>query len=284
MNTEITTESESTTDPIRTELIGTGPVLLDLDDSGIARLTLNQPATSNGMDVPFLIALHTAILRCHAEPGVRVVIISGKGKNFCTGGNVDTFESKGADLPIYLREATAWLQIAASALLQLDAPVIAAVQGYAAGGGGFGLVCAADFVVATQSAKFFSGAVRVGMAPDAGVTVTLTQLVGLRRAMEILLLNPTLTAAQAEEYGLVNKVVPDDDLTTAVDELARGLAESAPLALGATKRLVWAGVGSSVADQLAEEARTVSELSGTADSLEGLAAVLARRAPKFQGR
>lgn len=265
-------------------LIDSGPVLLDLDDHGVARLRLNRPEASNGMDVDLLIALHAAVLRAHAEPAVRVVVISGEGRNFCTGGDVKTFESKGADLPQYLREATAWLQIATSAIIALKVPVIVQVHGYAAGGGGFGLVCAADLVVAAESAKFFSGAVRVGMAPDAGVTVTLTQLVGLRRAMSILLTNEILTATDALEAGLITKVTADGDLDATVAELASSLATSAPLALAATKRLVWAGVGAGVAGQLPEEARTVSELSGTADSLEGLAAVLARRAPEFTGR
>src|SRR5215472_8197533 len=89
-------------------------------------------------------------------------------------------------------EATAWLQLATSALIQLRVPVVTAVQGFAAGGGGLGLVCASDIVVAAESAKFFSGAVRVGMAPDGGSSVTLTQLVGLRQALRILLTNPTL--------------------------------------------------------------------------------------------
>lgn len=267
-----------------TKLIEAGPVVLDLEDSGIARLRLNRPESSNGMNVEFLVALHAAILRCHSEPAVRVVVISGEGRNFCAGGDVKTFESKGADLPDYLREATAWLQIATAALIQLKVPVIAAVHGFAAGGGGLGLVCAADLVIASESAKFFSGAVRVGMAPDAGVSVTLTQLVGLRKAMEILLTNPTLTAAQALECGLVTKVVADADLARSVDDMAETIAASAPLALGATKRLVWAGLGAGVAGQLPEEARTVSELSGTADALEGLAAVLERRAPSFVGR
>ena len=265
-------------------LIDSGPVLLDLDDHGVARLRLNRPEASNGMDVDLLIALHAAVLRAHAEPAVRVVVISGEGRNFCTGGDVKTFGSKGADLPQYLREATAWLQIATSAIIALKVPVIVQVHGYAAGGGGFGLVCAADLVVAAESAKFFSGAVRVGMAPDAGVTVTLTQLVGLRRAMSILLTNEILTATDALEAGLITKVTADGDLDATVAELASSLATSAPLALAATKRLVWAGVGAGVAGQLPEEARTVSELSGTADSLEGLAAVLARRAPEFTGR
>jgi len=259
------------------------PVLLDIED-GIGRVRLNRPETANGVDVPLLKALHEAVLRSHADPTVRVVVLSGEGPNFCAGGDVKTFASKGEDLPEYLREATAWLQIATSALIQLKAPVITAVQGFAAGGAGFGLVCASDIVVAAESARLFSGAVRVGMAPDAGTTVTLTQLVGLRRAMDLLLTNPTLTAAEAHDLGIVSRVVADDQLASEVDALAASLAEAPPLALAATKRLVWGGLGSSVDERLAEEARVVSELSGTADSREGLAAVLERRAPRFVGR
>lgn len=264
-------------------LIPDGPVLLDIDD-GIARIRLNRPEASNAVDVPLLQALHAAALRCHAEPGVRVVVLSGEGRNFCAGGDVKTFAAKGESLPDYLREATAWLQLATSALVQLKAPVIARIQGFAAGGAGFGFACATDLVVAAESAKFFSGAVRVGMAPDAGTSVTLSRIVGLRRAMDILLTNPTLSAQEAYELGIVSRLVPDDQLDKAVDELAAELAAQPPLALAATKRLVWGGLGAGVEERLAEEARVVSELSGTADSREGLAAVIERRAPVFEGR
>jgi 2-(1,2-epoxy-1,2-dihydrophenyl)acetyl-CoA isomerase len=260
------------------------PVALETSADGIARLQLNRPEASNGLDVPLLRALHEAILACHANPDVRVVLLTGAGRNFCAGGDIKTFESKGEELPAYLREATAWLQLATAALIQLRVPVVTAVQGFAAGGGGIGLVCASDVVVAGESAKFFSGAVRVGMAPDGGSSVTLTQLVGLRHALRILLTNPTLSATEALEIGLITEVVADDALTARAEELVAQLAELPPLALSATKRLVWSGVGQSVEQRLAEEARTVSELSGTADSLEGLRAVIERRPPRFIGR
>src|ERR1700753_1322530 len=264
-------------------LIGAGPVLLELDQAGIARVRLNRPEAANGMNVELLRALHEVIMRCHGDPRVRVVVLSGAGQNFCAGGDVRTFASKGAGLPDYLREATSWLQLATAALVQLGAPVIAQVQGFAAGGGGFGLVCAADLVVAAESARFFSGAVRVGMAPDAGTTVTLTQLVGLRQALRILLTNPTLTAAEARDLGVVTEVVPDDELPARVDELATELGECAARALAATKRLVWAGVGATLAERLPEEARTVSELSGSADAREGWARGSGARPPRSGG-
>jgi 2-(1,2-epoxy-1,2-dihydrophenyl)acetyl-CoA isomerase len=262
----------------------TAPVALDVAVDGVARLRLNRPKASNGMNVELLQALHAAILQCHADPRVRVVLLTGEGRNFCAGGDIHTFESKGERLPDYLREATAWLQLASAALIQLRVPVVAAVQGFAAGGGGLGLVCASDIVVAAQSARFFSGAVRVGMAPDGGSSVTLTQLVGLRHALRILLTNPTLTAAEALDIGLVTEVVADDNLLDRATELATMLAALPAQALSATKRLVWSGIGAAVEQRLAEESRTVSELSGTADALEGLRAVIERRQPRFTGR
>lgn len=260
------------------------PVMLQTGDDGIARLRLNRPEASNGLNVEILRALHEAILACHADRHVRVVLLTGEGRNFCAGGDIKTFEAKGAALPDYLREATAWLQLATAALIQLRVPVVTAVQGFAAGGGGLGLVCASDLVVAAHSAKFFSGAVRVGMAPDGGSSVTLAQLVGLRQAMRILLTNPTLTATEAADIGLITEVADDDILYERAEEIALQLVALPPLALSATKRLVWSGVGQSVEQRLAEEARTVSELSGTADSLEGLRAVIERRPPRFTGR
>jgi len=221
---------------------------------------------------------------CHGEPSVRAVLLTGEGKNFCAGGDVHTFASKGEKLPDYIRQTTAYLQNAVASMIRLEAPVIASVHGFAAGGGGFGLVCASDMVVAGASAKFLAGATRVGMAPDAGVSVTLPRLVGLRKATAILLTNPVITAAEALELGIINRVVPDAELADVSLALARELAGGAPKALAATKRLLWSGIGTSVEQCLPEEARTVSELAGTADAREGLAAVIERRKPIFTGR
>lgn len=264
-------------------MIDQGLVLLSVED-GIAHLTLNRPDTANGMNVELLKALGDAIMTCHGEPGVRAVLLRGRGKNFCSGGDVHTFASHGESMPDYLRMATALLQNAVAGLLRLNAPVITAVQGFAAGGGGFGLVCASDLVIAAQSARFLAGATRVGMAPDAGVSVILPRLVGLRRAAEIVLTNPVLTAADARDLGIVNRVVPDAELEASALAWAREIASGAPKALAAAKRMLWAGLGSGVEGCLSEEARVVSELSGTLDAREGLAAVIERRKPAFLGR
>lgn len=272
------------TSPVTTEvLLDSGPVLLEVE-AGVARMRLNRPDASNALDVTLLEALHGAIMRCHGDERVRAVLLSGEGPHFCAGGDVKEFAAQGDRLPAYLREATSWLQVSVGALVRLSAPVVAMVHGFAAGGGGFGLVCACDLVLAARSARFLLGATRVGMAPDAGVSVTLQRLVGYRRAMEIALTNPTLNAEEALAIGLLTRVVDDADLEAEGLALARQLAAGPSLAQAATKRLLWDGLGRSFEQCLPDEARTVSELSGSEDSREGLAAVIERRVPTFSGR
>lgn len=265
-------------------LVGEGPVRLELHADGVAHLRLNRPDAANGLNVELLRALHEAVLRIHGDGRVRAVLLSGEGKHFCAGGDVHTFLSKGEALPDYIRVATALLQLATAALIRLNPPVVAAVQGFAAGGGGMGLVCSSDFVMAGESARFLAGATRVAMVPDAGVSVTLTQLVGFRRAMEILMLNPTLTAAEAKAIGLITRVVADEQLMNEAWSLARQLAAGAPAALANTKRLLWNGIGQSVESAMPEENHIQALLSGMADAREGLSAVIEKRAPRFTGR
>ena len=222
-------------------------------------------------------------MHCHGDRRIRTVLLTGEGPNFCAGGDVREFASKGEGLPDFLRRATALLQMSASALVHLEASVVAAVQGCAAGGGGLGLVCASDIVIAARSSKYLAGATRVGMAPDAGASVVLPRLVGFRRAMDMLLTNRIVDAEEALAIGLVTRVVDDGALEAEALSVARALAAGPPPALAATKRLLWSGIGLSVDACLPEEARTVSELSGTADAREGLAAVIERRSPRFTG-
>lgn len=265
------------------DVIADGPVLLSIS-GGIAQLTLNRPASANGMSVELLKAFHTAVMACHGRADLRVLVLRGAGPNFCGGGDVHDFAARGDALPDYLREATAYLQVVSAALIRLEAPVILGVQGYAAGGGGIGLVCAADFVIAAESAKFLTGATRVGMAPDGGSSVTLQRLVGFRQAMNMVLRNPVVTAKEALEMGLITSMVADADLDSAIADLAAELAAGAPKSLAAAKRLLWNGMGLGVEACLPEEARTVAELARTRDAREGLMAVIERRKPQFTGQ
>lgn len=267
-----------------TVLVGEGPALLERHADGVAHIRLNRPESANGLNIELLKALHEVVMRVHGDGQVRAVLITGEGKNFCAGGDVHTFLSMGEALPDYIRVATSYLQLVAAGLMRLNPPVVSAVHGFAAGGGGMGLVCSSDFVIAGESARFLAGATRVAMVPDAGVSVTLTQLVGLRRATEILMLNPVITAAQARDMGLITRVVPDASLQDEALALARQLAAGAPAALANTKRLLWNGIGQGVEAAMPEENQTQAVLSAMADAREGLAAVIEKRTPRFTGR
>lgn len=262
-------------------LIETGPVTLTYED-GVATMTLNRPEIANGMNLEMMQAIHAAVMRCHGDPRVKAVHLKGAGKHFCAGGDVGDFASKGDGIGPYLKEVTSWLQIGVAALIRLDAIVVTEVQGFAAGGGGLGLVCASDIVVASSEARFMAGATRVGMAPDAGASRILPALVGFRRAMEIMMSNRAVTAEEAERIGLITEAVPDGAQSNRAAELTRMIAEGAPLAQAATKRLLWNAIGVEIC--LPEEARTVASLSESADGREGLAAVIEKRAPVFTGR
>lgn len=269
--------------PVAEVLVADGPALLTLHEEGVAHVRLNRPQASNGLDMALLEALHAVLMRVHGDARVRAVLLTGAGRHFCAGGDVHTFLSKGEQLPGYIRQATAMLENVVALMMRMNPPVVSVVQGFAAGGGGMGLVCSSDVVVAAQSAQFLAGATRVAMVPDAGVSVTLTHLVGLRKAAEILLFNPTISASEALAMGLVTRVVPDEQLVDAAWALVRQLAAGAPAALAATKRLLWNGVGRSIDAAMPEENRLQGVLSGMADAREGLAAVIGKRSPVFKG-
>jgi 2-(1,2-epoxy-1,2-dihydrophenyl)acetyl-CoA isomerase len=258
--------------------------LLTVHDDGVAHVRLNRAESANGLNMDMLTGLHEVLLQVHGDPRVRAVLLTGEGKNFCAGGDVHAFLAMGEALPGYIRRATALLQDVVTLLMRMNPPVVTAVQGFAAGGAGMGMVCSSDFVVAGESAKFLAGATRVAMVPDAGVTVTLTQLVGLRKATEILMLNPVIEAAEALHMGLITRVVPDAQLQAEALTMCRQLAAGAPAALTATKRLLWGGIGRGVDAAMPEENNTQSLLSGMEDAREGLAAVIGKRAPRFTGR
>jgi len=264
-------------------IFGDGPVRLTFGE-GIANIQLNRPEAANGFNIDLMKRLQEVVMTVHGDKRVRAVVLSGNGKIFCGGGDVKEFASKGAGLPDFLRMATAYLQTCVAGLVNLDAPVIARVQGYATGGAGLGLVCSSDIVICGAGARFMAGATRVGMAPDGGATATLSRIVGFRKAMDLVLTNRFVDADEAERIGLVTRAVPDHALDEAVLETARQIAAGAPKSQSATKRLMWAGLGRGFEASLPDEAREVAALSGTEDAREGLAAVIERRKPRFIGR
>jgi 2-(1,2-epoxy-1,2-dihydrophenyl)acetyl-CoA isomerase len=249
---------------------------------GIAYLTLQRPDAANSITVELARDLMQATLACDENPAVRAVLLAGAGRMFCGGGDLKTFAGQGAALPHYLKEVTTYLHAAVSRLTRMDAPVIAAVQGSAAGAG-MSLACAADLVVAAASAKFTMAYTRAGLTPDGSSTYFLSRIAGLRRALELAITSRVLSADEALALGIVTRVVPDDRLADEAQALAAALASGATRALGATKRLLHAGWTGTLETQMELETRAIADIARTADAQEGIAAFVAKRPPKFRG-
>jgi 2-(1,2-epoxy-1,2-dihydrophenyl)acetyl-CoA isomerase len=249
-------------------------------EGGVARLTLNRPDAGNALDPPTAAALAAHATELEARDDVRAVVLTGAGKAFCVGGDLRFMADAGDDAERAVRALATDFHAALESLARLDAPVITAVNGVAAGGG-MSMAIAGDLVLAAESARFTMAYTAAGLAPDGGSTWLLPRLVGLRRATELMLLNERLSAAQALELGLVTRVVPDAELAAAAGELAAQLAAGATRAYGEVKRLLRTSATTSFSDQLVEEATTIGRCAGSPHGREGIAAFLEKRAPSF---
>ena len=250
---------------------------------GVAHLVLNRPDAANSITLELARELDVVSRQLREDLSVRAVLLTGAGKMFCGGGDVKAFADQGSELPAHLREITTFLHTAISRLVRCDAPIIAGVHGSAAGAG-LGLVAAADLVVAAESAKFVMAYTGIGLTPDGSSTWFLPRLVGVRRAMELTLTNRVLTAPEALDWGLVNRVVPDDQLATEAQGLAALLAAGPTRSLGAAARLIRQSLDETLESQMERESEVLSEVAGRPDAAEGLAAFVDKRAPRFTGR
>lgn len=242
---------------------------------GVAHVRLARGDQGNAIDLALAGALLAAARRCQAGD-VRAVLLTAAGRSFCVGGDLREFAAV-ADLRGHLSAVTDALHDALRIFTTLDAPVVAAVHG-AVAGAGLGLVGAADLAVAAENATFVAAYTGIGYSPDAGVTWSLPRLVGPATALDLLLTNRRLTAAEAQAAGLVARVVADAE--TAASDLAAQLATGATGALGATKRLV--RLRGSLDAQLDAEAAALADAAVSAHGREGVGAFLAKRPPSYR--
>ena len=199
---------------------------LSIED-GIARLTLNSPDSANSLSPELGLELIDAAVKCDTTPGVRVVLLSANGKFFSVGGDINAMSGFGDNVAAGIKALADGLHRAISTLARMDAPVICAVNGMAAGAG-FSMSIAADYVVAGQSAAFTMAYSKVGLSPDGSSSYYLPRLIGLRRAQELMLTNRVLSAEEALDWGLVNAVVADEELQATAEKTARLVAKSSP--------------------------------------------------------
>jgi 2-(1,2-epoxy-1,2-dihydrophenyl)acetyl-CoA isomerase len=254
------------------------PLLSEVAD-GVATLTLNRPEALNALNGQLRRELHAAFKAAARDDATRAVVITGAGRGFCAGADL----RGGTEERDFREVLTAEYNPLIAAIRDLPKPVVAAVNGVAAGAG-VSLALAADVVVASEEARFVPAFSRIGLVPDSGLARVLVRALGRHRAFEILMGERQLGAEDARHLGLVAAVVPADRLADAARELAARLAGGPTAAIGLTKRLLNAAEDATLPEALEAEA-ALQELAGrTDDHAEGVAAFGEKRDPRFTGR
>jgi 2-(1,2-epoxy-1,2-dihydrophenyl)acetyl-CoA isomerase len=248
--------------------------------AGIASIRLNRPDRLNALDAALAHALLEALARVDAEPSVRVVTLTAEGRAFMAGGDISVFHDAPDDAAAEAAKLIALFHQIVRLIRRMKPTVIAGLQG-AVAGGGLSLALACDLVIAAGNAALVPAYTRIGTSPDGGMTWSVTQLIGQRRALEWLTLGDPLGAAEAAALGLINRVVPTDTLQDEVMALAQRIANGPPLAFASVKRLVHQAATNSFDEQLEAERESFIAAARTRDFREGVAAFFARREPKF---
>ena len=246
----------------------------------IATITLDRPEALNALTIPMKTELLDALTAVARDRGVRAVVLTGAGRAFCAGQDLkERLEPDAVPLAVELRER---YNPIITAMRRLDQPIVGAINGVAAGAGA-SLAFACDIRVAAQSASFVLAFGRIGLVPDSGATWFLPRLVGPAKAAELALLGETMSAEDAERFGLVVRVVAADALDAEARAIAARLAGLAPLALAQTKRALQRSWSVDLETALEEEAYRQGLAGATADHAEGLSAFVEKRPPRFTG-
>ena len=251
-------------------------------DSGVATITLNRPEALNAMSPAMAKELHEVALQIDANNSVRVVILTGTGKAFCAGGDLGAFVAAGEQARTLILQMTGDLHLALSRLSRNRAPVIAAVNGTAAGAG-FSLAMAADLAIAEEQAVFTMAYTNAGLSPDGSSTYFMPRKIGDRRTRELMLTNRLLTAPEALDWGVVNQVVEGGGALAAARVMATGMAQGPTEAYAQVKRLLDSSFSQSLETQMELEARAIAGQVVSVDGQEGMLAFVEKRKPQFRG-
>jgi 2-(1,2-epoxy-1,2-dihydrophenyl)acetyl-CoA isomerase len=250
-------------------------------DNGVLTITLNRPEQGNALDMAMAQDLLAAVQAAAADSAVRCVVLTGAGRMFCVGGDVGAFAAAGDDAGTFIRTLADKAHESVMILAGMDKPLVALVNGPAAGVG-LSLAIAADIVIASEAANFTAAYTAIGLTPDGGMTWLLPRLVGMRAAQDMILTNRRVAAVEARELGLVTRVVAAEQLAEEGARLAGQLAAGPTAALGAARRLLAGAQMVSLAAQLDSEAASISAHADSAEGREGVAAFMARRKPNFR--
>lgn len=247
-------------------------------DGSVVAIVLDRPDAANGMNAEMTRDLAAAATLCDTAE-TKVVTLTGAGRFFCAGGDLKAMAA--ADDPgAFVKNMANDLHRAMSTFARMDAVLITAVNGVAAGAG-FSLGVSGDLVLAAESASFTMAYTKAGLSPDGGASYVLPRLIGLRRTQELMITNRVVKAADALDWGLVTTVVPDAELADTLTELAEQVAAGARGSNSAVKQLLLSSYSSGYEAQLEHEARHIATNASSADGREGVAAFVGKRAPAF---
>ncbi|WP_147532961.1 enoyl-CoA hydratase/isomerase family protein [Bacillus marasmi] len=245
-------------------------------ENHVAIITLNRPEAGNSLDYQMAKQLMKAAVFCSENEKVRAVVLTGAGNKFSVGGDLKSFASHGDEVGAHLKIVTGYFHQAVSLFARMNKPIIAAVNGVAAGGG-MSLACACDLVYSSENAKFVTAYNNIGLTPDGSGSYFLPRLIGMRRAFELLYTNRVLAANEAKEWGLVNDVLPSEKLKPFVIDLATKLANGPKNAYGVTKRLFLHSLQETLESQMSMESLLIAERASSAEGKEGISAFLEKR-------
>lgn len=263
-------------DPLRS-------LVLHATDNGVSWITLNRPEAMNAVTWEQRERVIGLLAEASADPAVRAVVLTATGRGFCAGADLRGAPAAGERVPgDVARTIRLGAQRLIAAILDCEKPVVAAVNGTAAGLGAH-LAFACDLVLAAESAKFIEVFVRRGLVPDGGGAYLLPRLIGPQRAKELMFFGDSLPAAEAERLGLVNRVVKDEELAGTARAWAQRLAEGPTRAITLTKQLVNASMDTDRSTAFAAEAMAQEINMTTQDANEGVASFVERRVPKYRG-
>lgn len=252
-------------------------------DAGVGRITLNRPHSLNAWTAQFGRELTQVVTEDAADPSVRAVLITGAGRGFSSGADLkEGFDPAPDGLPDIRKELNDYYHPIIVGVRELEKPVVAAVNGPAVGIGA-SLALACDLVLAAESAYFGLAFVNIGLMPDGGSTLFVPAAVGKARSFEMALLGERVPAAQALEWGLVNRVHADDELLGAANELVEHLAQGPTRSYASTKRALNQRFYPELQAQLDLEAELQHALARTRDFQEGVMAFVSKREPTFEG-
>jgi 2-(1,2-epoxy-1,2-dihydrophenyl)acetyl-CoA isomerase len=261
-------------------------ISMDIQDH-IATITFNRPEARNALSMEMREGLAEYTAMAEFDPHVRCVVLRGAGGHFMAGGDVKSFKERqglpGTERQLAVTRGLHTLHYAIYRVRRMPKPVIASVQG-AAAGAGVSLAIACDLVIASEDAFFVLAYANLGLSPDGSSTWFLPRAVGQKRAMEMALLAERIDAETALDWGLINRVVPAAQLAAETDKLARRLASGPTLAYGRAKALLSASFDNTMEHQLELEGRSIAESMVTEDHVEGVNAFIEKRTPVFKGR